>query len=450
MIADTGSVNVVAGSTLDFSGASGGGAAGSLTLSAPEQTVQLAGAIKGGAAAGFLGGSFSLNTGGAVDLDNLAIELASSGVNDSLQVQTNAGNLVLSAGNTLTAHQVSLIANGGVPGQDTSNGAVQILGTINANGNAGGEIDLFGKSEVDVEGMLLARACATGNACGDQSLNPSQRGGTVNIGTTGTFNGTVNATFGNENIDPSGSGTIILGTNMLIDVSGGTAGGLSNGTVNLRAPLLDNDLVNVTVAPAFQPGKGIVGSRATTLEAYGIWSTTDPTGAGGAATHFDGIVDPAGDFSTVVAGEQVTTDGQPISAPYQLLVSGTFTDQSGNTIKYTAGANGALGTFTSGGVTTQATALQIQTDLNNDFFTPTMVNTDHQLFFGDQVTTNSDGSTTITPGTLMKFVEQFPIDPSVAASFANANVAHFAIAPGIELDNRTRTSTAATFRSCRT
>ncbi len=96
--------------TLDFSGATDnngnpiGGAAGSLTLSAPQQVVNLNGTLKGGAAPGYLGGSFSLNTGGAVDLDNLAVELAQSGVNNAITVQTGAGNLVLSATNTLTAH----------------------------------------------------------------------------------------------------------------------------------------------------------------------------------------------------------------------------------------------------------------------------------------------------------------------------------------------------------
>ncbi len=79
LTADTGNINVQSGATLDFSGAQGGGAAGSLALSA-QQVVNLNGTLKGGAASGYLGGSFALNAGGAVDLDNLAVELASSGV----------------------------------------------------------------------------------------------------------------------------------------------------------------------------------------------------------------------------------------------------------------------------------------------------------------------------------------------------------------------------------
>ncbi|MFP3693142.1 hypothetical protein, partial [Burkholderia sp. SIMBA_048] len=50
LTADAGTVDLQPGATLDFSGAKGGGAAGSLTLSAPKQVVNLNGTIKGGAA----------------------------------------------------------------------------------------------------------------------------------------------------------------------------------------------------------------------------------------------------------------------------------------------------------------------------------------------------------------------------------------------------------------
>ena len=76
LTADQGSINVASGATLNFAGAQGGGAAGTLTLSAPDQTVNLNGTILGNAASGNQGGSFALNSGGAIDLDNLASELA--------------------------------------------------------------------------------------------------------------------------------------------------------------------------------------------------------------------------------------------------------------------------------------------------------------------------------------------------------------------------------------
>ncbi|KLU24892.1 filamentous hemagglutinin [Caballeronia mineralivorans PML1(12)] len=418
LTADTGTVDVQAGSTLDFSGASGGGAAGSLTLSAPQQVVNLNGALKGGAATGFAGGSFSLNTGGAANLDSLASTLTSGGVNESITIQTKAGNLTLSAGNTLTAHTVSLTADAGTGGQDPANGNVSVIGTINASGNAGGEIDLYGRNGVDVEGSLVAKGSSA-----------TQRGGTVNIGTTGspdTVGGVVqlDPTYGYENMSKTGSGVITVGANALIDVSGGTAGGLSGGTVSFRAPVLHDHTVNVTI----RPGATITGARAVNLEAYAVWSTTDP---GSGPKHFDGIVDPAGWYGS---------NGN--------LVAGTFTVQSNASTPPTFtfapdGTGGGTLTSSATGITTTVTQDQLENGdaaigfggLTSDFFTPasTAVNADHQLFYREQTTTNSDGSTTTTPGTLMGFV-QHGLD-GVANQFAGTSIINFHVVPGIELDN---------------
>ncbi len=149
LTADAGAIDLATGSILDFSGANGGGAAGSLTLSAPNGAVNLQSTLKGTAATGFAGGSFTLDSGSAADLDGLAHQLASSGVDNTISVQTKTGNLVLSAGNTLTAQNVSLTADGGAGGQDPNNGNIQISGTIDASGIAGGQIGLFGKSGVE-------------------------------------------------------------------------------------------------------------------------------------------------------------------------------------------------------------------------------------------------------------------------------------------------------------
>ncbi|MBN3824098.1 filamentous hemagglutinin N-terminal domain-containing protein [Burkholderia sp. Ac-20384] len=424
LTADAGTVDVQSGSTLDFSGASGGGAAGSLALSAPQQVVNLNGTIKGGAASGYAGGSFSLNTGGAADLDALSKTLASSGVNQAIEIHTKTGNLTLSQGNTLTANSVLLTADGGAGNAaDIANGNINVLGTIDASGKAGGEIDLYGRNGVDVEGSLLARGS-----------DPNQRGGKINIGTTAVFDPTIvdangnsiayNATYGYENILRANAGAITLGANALIDVSGGTAGGLSGGTVNFRAPLLIDNGVKVDLPEAFNPGKGIVGSRATSLEAYAVWSTTDATTG---AKHFDGVIDPAGWYDK--SGH---------------LLSGTFTAQgtSGTpaTFSFTPdGSGGGTLKNQATGVSTNVTQAQLQsgdtaigfTGLNSMYFAPASggANTDHQTFYGYQ---NGDASSA-APGTLMGFVQHgldMLVDP-----FAGKSIANTRIVPGIELDN---------------
>jgi len=406
LTADRGTVDVQSGSTLDFSGAGGGGAAGALVLSAPQQIVNLDGTLKGGAAGGYAGGSFSLDTGGAANLDSLANTLAASGVNQAVAIHTKTGNLTLSAGNTLTAQAVSLIADGGAGNaSDTANGNVNVLGKIDASGTAGGEIDLYGRGGVDVEGTLLARGS-----------DANQRGGTVNIGTSGRFDPNAanpyNTAYGYENIDPANSGRIVVGADALIDVSGGTAGGLSGGAVNFRAPLLANGTVDLQLpGGGFNTGRGIVGSRATTLEAYAVWSTTDATSG---AQHFDGVVDPAGWYDS---------NGN--------LLAGTFTSQDGKTsITYTpANGNTPASLSSDPGATADQLAKDLADLLQNDDFAPTGANTDHQTFYGYQ-----DGDATkAAPGTLMGFVGH-GLD-TVNNPFAGTGIANARIVPGIELDN---------------
>lgn len=432
LTADAGTVDVQAGSTLDFSGASGGGAAGSLALSAPQQVVNLNGTIKGGAASGYAGGSFSLNTGGAADLDALSKTLASSGVNQSIAIHTKTGNLTLSPDNTLTAHSVLLTADGGAgSAADTANGNVNVLGTIDASGKAGGEIDLYGRNGVDVEGSLLARGS-----------DPNQRGGKVDIGTTAFFDPTIvdadghsienNTTYGYENFLRANAGGITLGANALIDVSGGTAGGLSGGTVNFRAPLLIDNGVKVDLPEAFNPGKGIVGSRATSLEAYAVWSTTDATTG---AKHFDGVIDPAGWYDRsgyLLAGTFTAQGASGTPATFSFTPDGS----GGGTL--TNQASGAAAHVTQGALQSGVPSGDPDADvligfggLNNMYFAPASngANTDHQTFYGYQ---NGDASSA-APGTLMGFV-QHGLD-TLVDPFAGKNIANTRIVPGIELDN---------------
>ncbi len=428
LTADAGTVDVQPGTTLDFSGAKGGGAAGSLTLSAPRQGVNLGGTIKGGAANGYAGGSLSLDTAGAADLDALAGTLASSGVNQSIAVHTKSGNLTLSAGNALTARSVSLTADGGAGNaSDTANGNVNVLGTIDASGKAGGQIDLYGRSGVDVEGTLLARGS-----------DPTQRGGKVNIGTSAVFDPGVanpyNATYGYENIDLSHSGMIRVGANALIDVSGGTAGGLSGGTVNFRAPLLADGSVGVQLPNTFNDGKGIVGSRATTLEAYAVWSTTDTTSG---AQHFDGIVDPAGWYDSkghLLAG---TFTAQGANAPTFTFTPDASGDGGGTLIN---NATGAQVTLTGSdqdlaSLNSGVTAIEFP-GMSSTYFVPTTANADHQTFYGGQIVKASDNTLSMTPGTLMGFIQSgLGTNGPRLQQGSTAGIANFRVAPGIEFDN---------------
>ncbi|WP_245982618.1 filamentous haemagglutinin family protein [Trinickia fusca] len=414
LTADAGTVDVQTGSTLDFSGAQGGGAAGSLSLSAPQQVVNLNGTLKGGAASGYAGGSFSLNTGGAANLDSLASTLTAGGVNDAVAIHTRSGNLTLSQGNTLTAQSVSLMADGGAgKASDVSNGNVLIGGTIDASGYAGGQIALYGKSSVDIEGTLLAKA-----------TDSSQRGGKIDIGTSAVFDPSLayNATYGYENIARANSGRITLGGNALIDVTGGTSAPGLGGTVNFRAPLLNDGGVNVALNAPATAQAGIKGSRKTTAEAYATWSTLDATTG---AQHFDGLIDPAGWY-----------DGNGN------LLAGTFTvpGSTPTTFSYAPGSatGGVVGTLTNNAthVSTAVTQDQLLNGvtaigfagmMGGSYFVPTTANGNHTAFYGYQ------GTPANQPGTLMAFV-QHGLD-TVAGNFVGVALPNFNVVPGIELDN---------------
>ncbi len=164
LTAAAGSVRVAPGVTLDVSGPGGGGA---LALAAPAGIVELDGVTLRGlpGSPGALGGSFSLSTGGAVDLAALDARLEEGGFQAGRSVHSRQGDLVLPAGATMRAREVALTADGG---------SVEIGGLVNARGPKGGRISLFARDEV----RLLRGAELDVGANQD-----GQPGGTVELGT---------------------------------------------------------------------------------------------------------------------------------------------------------------------------------------------------------------------------------------------------------------------------
>ena len=136
LAANQGTVNIESGALIDFSGTACGGNGGglSITTTGSSAAVLLNGTLLGATAQGYSGSTFSLNTGGAVALDDLAQSLNSAGVSGGIVIETGQGDLSLS--DDLTASHVSLTADGGM---------VNVTGGIVANGTAttSGEIDLY-------------------------------------------------------------------------------------------------------------------------------------------------------------------------------------------------------------------------------------------------------------------------------------------------------------------
>lgn len=376
--AERGAIALASGAQLDVSAAAGGGDAGELRLLAPQGAIALDGTLKGAAPKG-QGGRIELDSGAALDLDALAQRLAQSGIDRSIAVRSRSGNLQLGAGQTLKAREVSLIADGGSDAllRDAANGNVRVLGDIDASGSAGGRIDLYGRHGVDLQGRLLANGSDAG-----------KRGGTVRIGTSGRSDGSLNESFGYQNIASDAAGVIRIGRDALIDVRGGSVGGLAGGKVELRAPLLVGGDVNIAVEnPA-----AFVGAREVGLEAYAVWSASDAIDPAHPERHFDGIVDPAGWYAA---------DGK--------LVAGKWRDASGAELA------------------APQTPEQLALYLKTHYFTPEAANAAHQGFYGYL---NGD-SVEHQAGTLMRFAQA----PGFAFGERFAGIAQFRARPGIELQN---------------
>ncbi|RZU46953.1 filamentous hemagglutinin family protein [Fluviicoccus keumensis] len=281
-----GILDIFSGAVLAF-GASGQGQGGALRIRAGGERLGLAGQLQG------QGGDFSLDSATAVDLDSLAARLDGGRVNGELDIITHSGDLTLSAGSRLTGQSVVLTATGDRGDQALNPGHVVIDGVVNASGESGGVIRLNGTRGVTVRGSLLAVGSAA-----------DQRGGSVQLATSGATNGQLNPDYGYQQVTAADSGVITLGPTAVIDVSGGRAGGLSGGSVDLRAPLLNSGDVRVSL----DDGSVIRGARAVTLEAYGVWSTADSSTG---AAHFDGVVDAAGRFDSqgkVLAAGAINSD----------------------------------------------------------------------------------------------------------------------------------------------
>ncbi len=371
--ATAGDVRADASTRIDVS-AVGSADAGSVNLSAAQGQVTLPGTLDGHAAQG-RGGRFLLDSGSAIALDPLAAQLAGGGFDGAIDLHARSGNLLLSAGNTLRADAVTLTADGGADaiGRDAANGNIGIAGSIDASGTQGGSIALWGRHGVAIDGQLLARGSAA-----------DKRGGTITLGSSGRDDGTLNADYGYQNVQAGAAGSIALGAGAVLDVSGGSAGGLSGGNVEIRTPLLADGEVNVTVAN----GASVRGAREVGLEAYAVWSTTDASTD--PVKHFDGIVDPAGWYDAQGA-----------------LLAGSWSDLAGNA------------------VAAPTTPAQVADYLTRYAFTPDSANAAHRQFYG--YADDSAG----TPGTLMGFVQR----PGFAFEARLAKLPNLRARPGIELRN---------------
>lgn len=376
MQADQGDIALRAGSSVDIRGDAAGGNAGRLQIQATSGQATLEGNLLGSALDNYLGGTLVVDTAGAMDLGSVVSRVTAGGIDGAVSIHTRTGDLVLGQGTTLHAIRVNLTADGG---------RVDVGGKVDASGAFGGNIALFGAKGVDIDGTLDASASGKG-----------QQGGDITLGTSGVGDGTLNTLYGYQNVQRNDAGHIRIGSGAHIaqDGPGGT------GKFYLRAPLLTDGDVPVTV----ESGADLARIGKSSLEAYAVWDAHDV--AGDLTKHFDGLVDPAGWFTTDPASGRI------------VLVAGTFTDDNGNDM----------------GAPDPADAKQVADFLSRYHFTPDEANPDHVAFYG-----YAGGDASQGPGTLMGFIQEpgFTFDARLGAAIPG-----LAIRPGVELRNSDATKNA--------
>lgn len=479
LISDNGNVTLGANTLVDVS-AAGNGYAGTLGIQAAKGTVTLNGALKGGARYNDLGGNFILSANalsGALPM--------SSGFTGSFQVELGQGDIVISQGQTLTSHNVLLV---------TDNGSIIVNGTIDASGQSAGSIALYATgTTTDDAGTANATGVTIGSTAkllaryqADDPNDPvysktaKQDGGTITLGTSGMPDGTLNTTYGYENV--AGSGAITVAAGAIFDVSGGSKG--TGGSVIVRAPILTSNNINVSFKGTVvtnADASGNASGNGLVVNAFATWSTTDASTD--PAKYFDGIIDPAGWYGsngTLVSGGFTDASGTTVATwngtSYALssgaltsVGTGSSTVDSRTTTTVTYGWNGSTFTTTttttvltvigytvttvtksqtasattttttvgtkvlstdpvtpvSTSTTTTASDFASYTDAVKSYlqayyyFAPTSSNADHQTFYGFKNGAEVNGA-----GTLMGFVQN-PFsgnDAAVAANFADAKL----------------------------
>lgn len=291
--ADAGNVVTRDASVIDVAQPDGGmGYGGQIQILATTGQASVFGNIYGKGGDG-LGGSFLIDTNRLqvdssqpftkqVMLDPLADKLLAGGFTGAIDIHTRTGNLILSQGHTLKANSITLTADDPTWASDDLSaafGRVIIAGTLDASGyagktadgtgQAGGQVRLYGANEVTLDTTGLIDA---------STAHSDERGGDVTIGIS--WNANTN-------------GGIYLNQGSVIDVHGGTKGGLNGGTVLLRAPNDGNNDVNIAPISAT-----IIGARDVTIESFVSFSTNGQGGIDASGLGWNGILDPGGQVTT--------------------------------------------------------------------------------------------------------------------------------------------------------
>lgn len=213
-----GDIDMSTTAEIDVSGR-GNAESGLLSISAVNGTATLDGQLNGAAAAAanptdeVTGGRFRMDVGSLADWSALNRRLNTGGFSGARDFRIRTGDLSIAATDTVTAHQLRIAADGG---------SIDLAGTIDASGRAGGRVELWAGGNVTLRRGSAINAAARG---------VDEVGGTVILGAR---TGTVTMEADQPGLD-DGARIHVAGTGTALDTNGQPVAA-DRGTVWVRVP----------------------------------------------------------------------------------------------------------------------------------------------------------------------------------------------------------------------
>jgi hypothetical protein len=177
MTAASGAVTMAAGASINLSAGNASGAAGALSIVAPNGTADLQGSLSANGGSGASAGQFILDVGQLPDLAGLNAALNAGGFTGLRSfTQRGAGDVTLASGGDVNASTVAINNDGG---------SVNVLGSIDASGASGGSVTLSAQNAIEIAGTVNASASRAGQSGG--SLDLTSTSGIVHIDNSATI-----------------------------------------------------------------------------------------------------------------------------------------------------------------------------------------------------------------------------------------------------------------------
>lgn len=187
--ADQADIHVMDGATINVGGGEGGNA-GTVRMTAVNGSVNVAeGTLQGAAAEGKTAGNFVLDSRQLADFSVLNSALNAGGFNASRNLRIRSGDVTIAQADSVNAQKLVLSAD---------DGSVNILGTVNASGKDGGNVQIYAKNDLTLNAgsQVLAKGDAENGKGGkvllasDSGIISAANGALVDVG--GSERGQVN------------------------------------------------------------------------------------------------------------------------------------------------------------------------------------------------------------------------------------------------------------------